>query len=143
MSGDLVELEAAERRFSAVTHELVEMSHAGRQDLQLARDWLHANHAFHDVIYAAAESPLIERMAKAARGRSSRSGWATGPTSTSSSPRTTTSTARSARRSRPAARRVRASAHEHVLSGRLLEAILDKVSSQTRETCLAPRRAAA
>ena len=39
------------------THELVEMSHAGRQDLQLAREWLHANHAFHDVIYAAAEVP--------------------------------------------------------------------------------------
>ena len=41
--------------------------HAGQQVLQLARKWLHANHAFHDVIYSAAEVPLIERMAKAAR----------------------------------------------------------------------------
>ena len=64
---DLAELEAAERRFSEVTRELVEMSHAGRQDLQLAREWLLANHSFHDVIYAAADVPLIERMAKAAR----------------------------------------------------------------------------
>ncbi len=64
---DLAELEQAERHFADVTHELVEMAHAGRQDLELARDWLHANHAFHDVIYAAANVPLIERMAKAAR----------------------------------------------------------------------------
>ena len=66
-SADLAELEAAERRFSGITHDLVEMSHAGRQDLELAREWLHANHSFHDVIYAVAEVPLIERMAKAAR----------------------------------------------------------------------------
>ena len=66
-TADLAELQAAERRFSGITHDLVEMSHAGRQDLELAREWLHANHAFHDVIYAAAEVPLIERMAKAAR----------------------------------------------------------------------------
>jgi len=66
-AADLAELEAAERRFSAVTHELVEMSHAGRQDLQLARDWLHANHAFHDVIYAVADLPLVEQLAKSAR----------------------------------------------------------------------------
>ena len=28
------------------------MSHDGRQDLEIARDWLHLNHSFHDVIYA-------------------------------------------------------------------------------------------
>ena len=52
-SVDLAALEDAELRFSAITRELVEMSHAGRQDLQLARRWLLANHSFHDVIYAA------------------------------------------------------------------------------------------
>jgi DNA-binding GntR family transcriptional regulator len=43
------------------------MSHDGRQDLEVAREWLHLNHSFHDVIYRAADVPLIERMAKAAR----------------------------------------------------------------------------
>ena len=66
-SEDLARLEHAELRFSDVTRDLVEMAHAGRQDLELAREWLHRNHAFHDVIYEAAEVPLIERMAKAAR----------------------------------------------------------------------------
>ena len=64
---DLTELERAERRFHRATEALVEMSHEGRQDLQIARDWLHLNHSFHDVIYRAADVPLIERMAKAAR----------------------------------------------------------------------------
>ena len=64
---DLAELERAERRFSRATGALVEMSHEGRQDLEVARDWLHLNHSFHDVIYRAADVPLIERMAKAAR----------------------------------------------------------------------------
>jgi DNA-binding GntR family transcriptional regulator len=133
---DLVELEAAERRFSAVTHELVEMSHAGRQDLQLARDWLHANHAFHDVIYAAAESPLIERMAKAARRTFlAKPVWATGADLDELF--TKNDRQHRAIREAIAARSpqgARVLAHEHVLSsGRLLEAILDKVSSQTRE----------
>ena len=37
---ELADLEAAERRFSDVTHQLVEMAHAGRQDLELARETL-------------------------------------------------------------------------------------------------------
>ena len=64
---DLAELERAERRFHRATERLVEMSHDGRQDLEVAREWLHLNHSFHDVIYRAADVPLIERMAKAAR----------------------------------------------------------------------------
>ena len=64
---DLSALEHAERAFSQTTLALVEMSHSGKQDLQLARDGLLANHAFHDVIYFAADVPLVERMAKAAR----------------------------------------------------------------------------
>jgi DNA-binding GntR family transcriptional regulator len=30
-------------------------------------DWVRANHAFHDVIYRAADAPLVERLAKSAR----------------------------------------------------------------------------
>ena len=132
----LRELEAAERRFSAVTHELVEMSHAGRQDLELAREWLHANHSFHDVIYAAAEVPLIERMAKAARRTFLvKPVWATGDDLDELYRKNDRQ--HRAIREAIAARSpegARVLAREHVLSsGRLLEAILDKVAAQTRE----------
>jgi DNA-binding GntR family transcriptional regulator len=138
-SEDLVALEAAERRFSEVTHELVEMSHAGRQDLQLARDWLHANHAFHDVVYAAAEVPLIERMAKAARRTFLvKPVWATGADLDELYRKNDRQ--HRAIREAIAARSpqgARVLAREHVLSsGRLLEAILDKVAAQTREPAL-------
>jgi DNA-binding GntR family transcriptional regulator len=135
-SGDLAALEAAERHFSEVTHELVEMSHAGRQDLQLARDWLHANHAFHDVIYAAAEVPLIERMAKAARRTFLvKPVWATGA-DLDELYRKNDRQHRAIREAIAAQspQGARVLAREHVLSsGRLLEAILDKVAAQTRE----------
>ena len=133
---DLDALEEAERHFSAATRELVEMSHAGRQDIQLARKWLHANHAFHDVVYAAADVPLIERMAKAARRTFLvKPVWATGADLDELYQKNDRQhraireaiTARSPQGARVLAR-------EHVLSsGRLLEAILDKVASQTRE----------
>jgi DNA-binding GntR family transcriptional regulator len=138
----LLELEAAERRFSAVTHALVEMSHAGRQDLELAREWLHANHAFHDVIYAAAEVPLIERMAKAARRTFLvKPVWATGDDLDELYRKNDRQ--HRAIREAIAARSpegARVLAREHVLSsGRLLEAILDKVAAQTREPAPAYR----
>jgi DNA-binding GntR family transcriptional regulator len=133
---DLVALEEAERRFSAVTRALVEVSHAGRQDLELAREWLLANHAFHDVIYEAAQVPLIERMAKAARRTFLvKPVWATG----ADLDELYLKNDRQHRAIRDAivARSpegARVLAREHVLSsGRLLEAILDKVSQQSRE----------
>jgi DNA-binding GntR family transcriptional regulator len=133
---DLAALEAAEARFSRATAELVEMSHAGRQDLELAREWLLANHAFHDVIYAAAQVPLIERMAKAARRTFLvKPVWATGADldelySKNERQHRAIREAISAR----SAEGARVLAREHVLSsGRLLEAILDKVAAQTRE----------
>lgn len=136
-AADLVALEEAERRFSRATRELVEMSHAGRQDISLARRWLLANHAFHDVIYAAAEVPLIERMAKAARRTFlMKPVWATGADLDELYLKNDRQhraireaiTARSPDGARVLAR-------EHVLSsGRLLEAILGKVSAQSRET---------
>jgi DNA-binding GntR family transcriptional regulator len=133
---DLAELERAERRFSLTTQALVEMSHAGRQDLQLAREWLLANHAFHDVIYAAAQVPLIERMAKAARRTFLvKPVWATGA-DLDELYRKNDGQHRAIREAMVArsAEGARVLAREHVLSsGRLLEAILDKVSAQTRE----------
>jgi len=136
-SADLAALEDAELRFSAITRELVQMSHAGRQDLELARQWLLANHSFHDVIYAAADVPLIERMARAARRTFLvKPFWATGADldelfHNNDRQHRAIREAMAARSPQGA----RVLAREHVLSsGRLLEAILDKVAAQTRET---------
>ena len=90
---------------------------------------MHANYGFHDVIYAAAETPYLREIgqglpatfvgqitwvARAAR-RALRAG-------------TTASTAPSARRSPRAAPAARVLAREHVLhSWELLDAILDHV----------------
>ena len=130
---DLAELERAERRFSRATGALVEMSHDGRQDLEIARDWLHLNHSFHDVIYRAADVPLIERMAKAARRTFLvKPVWATGADLDElylKNDRQHRAIRNAIVARSPEGARVLA--REHVLSsGRLLEAILDKVSSQ-------------
>lgn len=142
---DLDALERAERAFSEITRRLVEASHAGRQDLDVAREWLHANHSFHDVIYAAAEVPLIERMAKAARRTFLvKPVWATGADLDELYLKNDRQ--HRAIREAIAARSpegARVLAREHVLSsGRLLEAILDQVASQSREPTAAgtPRR---
>ncbi|MBA2741741.1 MAG: GntR family transcriptional regulator [Actinobacteria bacterium] len=138
-TADLDALVDAEQRFSHATQELVAMSHAGRQDLQLAREWLLANHAFHNVIYAAAQVPLIERMAKAARRTFLvKPVWATGADldelyRKNDRQHRAIREAISARSPEGA----RVLAREHVLSsGRLREAILDKVAKQTREPAL-------
>jgi DNA-binding GntR family transcriptional regulator len=138
---DLVELERAERRFSRATRALVEMSHDGRQDLAIARDWLQLNHSFHDVIYRAADVPLIERMAKAARRTFLvKSVWATGDELDELYLKNDRQ--HRAIREAIAARSpegARVLAREHVLSsGRLLEAILEKVAAQSRDA--APAR---
>jgi DNA-binding GntR family transcriptional regulator len=132
----LLELERAERAFTEITFRLVEASHAGRQDLDVVREWLHANHSFHDVIYAAAEVPLIERMAKAARRTFLvKPVWATGADLDELYLKNDRQ--HRAIREAIAARSpegARVLAREHVLSsGRLLEAILEKVASQSRE----------
>jgi DNA-binding GntR family transcriptional regulator len=135
-AAELAELEHAEKRFHEITLELVEMSHAGRQDLDVAREWLHRNHAFHDVIYEVAGVPLIERMAKAARRTFLvKPVWATGADLDELYRKNDRQ--HRAIREAIAARSpqgARVLAREHVLSsGRLLEAILDKVAAQTRE----------
>ena len=62
-AGQLAELDAIGRRFSELTSAL----RRGERDPQLPGEWMRANHAFHDVIYAAANAPLVERLAKSAR----------------------------------------------------------------------------
>src|SRR3989475_6731417 len=59
----LAALDEAEQRFSDLTLELRRRARGGTQDGALVANWVHANHAFHDVIYAAADSPLVERLA--------------------------------------------------------------------------------
>lgn len=63
---DLAELDAARKRFSRLTREL-RAREPGRDRRALTLDWVHANHAFHDVIYRVADAPMIERLAKSAR----------------------------------------------------------------------------
>jgi DNA-binding GntR family transcriptional regulator len=134
--GQLHDLERAERAFTEITFRLVEASHAGRQDLDVVREWLQANHSFHDVIYATAEVPLIERMAKAARRTFLvKPVWATGADLDELYLKNDRQ--HRAIREAIAARSpdgARVLAREHVLSsGRLLEAILEKVAAQSRE----------
>lgn len=65
---DLAEMDAIERRFSAITLELREQARSGEgRDAGLFVEWMQANYAFHDVIYRVAELPLVERIAKGAR----------------------------------------------------------------------------
>jgi DNA-binding GntR family transcriptional regulator len=64
---DLARLDQAELRFGVLTLELRAKARSGVEDSALAIDWMQANYAFHDVIYAAAGSPYVERVAKAAR----------------------------------------------------------------------------
>jgi DNA-binding GntR family transcriptional regulator len=64
---DLRRLDEAELRFSALTLELRAKARSGVEDNPLAIEWMKANYAFHDVIYAAAGSPYVERVAKGSR----------------------------------------------------------------------------
>ena len=62
---DFAALEAAERRFAELTEALLDRDEPERA--RLTADWVAANQAFHDVIYRAARSPLVERTAKSMR----------------------------------------------------------------------------
>jgi DNA-binding GntR family transcriptional regulator len=74
---DLAELDAAEQRFAALTAQLLRPG--GKDRRTLTRDWVGANHGFHDVIYRVAESPMVERLAKSARRTfSGHAVWGTG-----------------------------------------------------------------
>ena len=64
---DLRRLDEAENRFSVLTLDLRAKARGGVEDNALAIEWMKANYAFHDVIYAAADSPYVERVSKGAR----------------------------------------------------------------------------
>src|SRR5438876_5269430 len=64
---DLAALDAAEKRFAELTVELRTKARQGIEDARLAVEWMGANYAFHDVIYAAAGVPYLERVSKSAR----------------------------------------------------------------------------
>jgi DNA-binding GntR family transcriptional regulator len=132
----LAELEAAERRFGELTAELrATAREGGRTQSGIVGEWVHANHAFHDVIYARANAPYVVRLAKSARrtffGQTT---WAVGEELDELYVKNQRE--HSAIRGAIAAGSVdgaRAVARDHVLhSGHLLEVILDQVERPSR-----------
>ena len=63
---DLAELDQAEQRFSRLARAL-RAREPGHDRRLLTSQWMHANHAFHDVIYRVADMPHVEQIAKSAR----------------------------------------------------------------------------
>jgi DNA-binding GntR family transcriptional regulator len=139
MTGEgLAALDAAAERFASLTERLLRRVRAHTEDPSLVGDWVRANHDFHDVIYAAAQAPLVEKLAKDERRTFLSQGiWAAG--SGLDELYELNVAQHRAIRYAIAARNpqgARALAREHVLhSGRLLEAILDQVEARRR-----PRR---
>jgi DNA-binding GntR family transcriptional regulator len=62
----LDELEECEKRFARLTKEVRSRDPGGGRRA-LMSDWMGANHAFHDVLYRAAELSYVESVSKAAR----------------------------------------------------------------------------
>ena len=142
---DLAELDEAEKRFAKLTLELRRKSRAGEIDRGLILEWARANHAFHDVIYVAANVPFIERLAKSARRTFfGQAVWAAGLDiddlyAKNDLQHRAIREAIAAESSSGA----RALAREHVLaSGYLQEVILDYVAAQTRDRERSRRRSA-
>jgi DNA-binding GntR family transcriptional regulator len=76
-AADLDELETAEQRFAELTARLLRPGGTDRG--KLTREWVRANHGFHDVIYRVADAPMVERLAKSARRTfSGHAVWGTG-----------------------------------------------------------------
>ena len=139
---DLAALERAERRFSRLTRDLRTRAAAGDVDRKLVGDWVRANQAFHDVIYAAADAPYVEQVAKSARRTFlGQAVWAAGTEIDelyvlNDLQHQAIQLAIAARNSQGA----RVLAREHVLSsGRMLEAILDQVEARQRPSSRRPR----
>lgn len=129
---DLAELAEADARFAALTERLLDRRPDESERTRLTADWVLANYRFHDVIYAAANLPFVEQVAKSAR-RTLISRWRPG------GPELDDLYEQNARQHRAilnalaarSAAGARALAHEHVLhSCRLLEVILDHVGAQ-------------
>jgi DNA-binding GntR family transcriptional regulator len=132
---DIEALDVAAERFAELTERLLRRVHAHTEDRSVVADWVRANHGFHDVIYAAAQAPLVEQLAKDERRTFLSQGiWAAG--SGLDDLYELNIAQHRAIRHAIAARNpqgARALAREHVLhSGRLLEAILDQVEARPR-----------
>jgi DNA-binding GntR family transcriptional regulator len=132
---DLLELEAAESRFSRLTQEL-RANEPGEARRSIMGEWVRANHAFHDVVYRVADSPLVERLAKGARRSfSGPAVWAPGDRSIDGLYLKNDQQHRAIRGALAAgsATGARALAREHVLSSfEMLETILAQVGTQPR-----------
>ena len=128
----LAALGAAEARFAELTDELLDQRRSEAARTRLTGEWVRANYRFHDVIYEAADVPLVERIAKSAR-RTFLSRWSPGGPEIDDLYRQNVNQHHAihdaiAARSADGAR---ALAHEHVLhSGRLLEVILEHRGAQ-------------
>ncbi len=132
-AADLEALAEAEGRFAELTAELLDRRHRNRERANLMSDWMRANHGFHNVIYAAADAPLLEQMAKSAR-RSfvGQAVWRLGGAELDALYEQNVRQHRAIRDAIAAGSSAgaRALAHEHVLhSGRLLQLILDHIES--------------
>jgi DNA-binding GntR family transcriptional regulator len=124
---DFAALGAAHRRFAELTEALLDREEAER--VRPTGEWVAANQAFHDVIYAAARAPLVERIAKGARRTFlGKAVWRTGGHEIDDLYRKNVLQHEAIRDALVAgsATGARALAREHVLSsGTLLEVILD------------------
>ncbi len=134
---DLARLDAAEQRFSELTLELRAQAQRGEaRGSGLFVDWMQANYAFHDVIYAAADLPLVERLAKGARRTFIGDRIWSARTELDSLYAKNDLQHRAIREAIAAgsALAARVLAREHVLSsGRLIEHVLESVGGQSRD----------
>ena len=73
----LAELRAAEARFEELTEQLLDRRRSESERTRVTVEWVRANYRFHDVIYEAADVPLVEQVAKSAR-RTFLSRWSPG-----------------------------------------------------------------
>ena len=132
----LAALAAAELRFAELTDELLDRRRSEAERTRLTGDWVRANYRFHDVIYEAADVPLVERIAKSAR-RTFLSRWSPGGPEIDDLYRQNVGQHHAIHDAMAArsADGARALAHEHVLhSGRLLEVILEHRGAQPPES---------
>jgi GntR family transcriptional regulator of vanillate catabolism len=123
----LDELAAAEARFEELTDQLLDRSRSESERRRLTVDWVRANYHFHDVIYEAADVPLVEQVAKSAR-RTFLSRWRPGGPEIDNLYRQNVNQHRAILDALIAGSSdgARALAHEHVLhSCQLLEVILE------------------
>jgi DNA-binding GntR family transcriptional regulator len=131
---DLAELEEVEQQFARISKDL-RSREPGEARRSITGDWVRANHAFHDVIYDAAEAPYIAGVARAARRTfAGQVSWVA-RTELDDLYARNDAQHRAIRAALAAGspEGARALAHEHVLSSsRLLEAILDIVDAQVR-----------